>query len=334
MLNIIFFGTPEFAVPSLEALIAHPDFNVLAVVTQPDKRRNRGHELSPSPVKAVSLRHHLPVWDPKSVKKDRETLEKLRSLSADFFVVVAYGQILSQEILDMPQYGCINGHGSLLPKYRGAAPIQWCLVHGESETGMTTMLMDAGLDTGAMLLTATQPIHLFDNSQTLASQLAQQSAELILATLPKVASGEIQPIPQNSDQATYAPLIQKQDYEIDWAQPAIAIHNKVRGFYPNCVTPFRQSTLKVITTVPLAQPYLEGLPTELATVIQQVPPHNPTLDPGTIIAVIKNHGAIVQTTDGFLLLKEVQLSGKRLQSGWDFANGSRIEIGEIVGKPI
>jgi len=153
-MKVIFFGTPQFAVPSLENLLNHPDFEVVAVVTQPDKRRGRGNELIPSPVKNVALAHQLPVWQPQRVKKDPETRNLLRQAQADAFAVVAYGQILSQEILDMSKLGCINVHGSLLPKYRGAAPIQWCLYNGEMETGIATMLMDAGMDTGAMLLKA------------------------------------------------------------------------------------------------------------------------------------------------------------------------------------
>ena len=147
-MKIVFFGTPQFAVPTLEALLGSPEFEVAAVVTQPDKRRGRGNDLSPSPVKTIAQSHQIPVWQPQRVKKDAETLETLRSLNADVFVVIAYGQILSQEILDLPKFGCVNVHGSILPKYRGAAPIQWCLYHGETETGMTTMLMDAGMDTG------------------------------------------------------------------------------------------------------------------------------------------------------------------------------------------
>ncbi|NEQ21603.1 MAG: methionyl-tRNA formyltransferase, partial [Microcoleus sp. SIO2G3] len=167
-MRVVFFGTPQFAVPSLERLVNHPKFEVLGVVTQPDKRRGRGNQLTPSPVKAVALTHQLPVWQPKRVKKNAETLTQLSQTEADVFVVVAYGQILSQEILDMPKLGCINVHGSILPKYRGAAPIQWCLYHGETETGITTMLMDAGMDTGAMLLKAYTPIQLLDNAHQLA----------------------------------------------------------------------------------------------------------------------------------------------------------------------
>ncbi|MBD2327468.1 methionyl-tRNA formyltransferase [Alkalinema sp. FACHB-956] len=331
-MKVVFFGTPQFAVPSLEALIAHPDFEVLAVVTQPDKRRGRGNDLSPSPVKSIALTHNLTVWQPKSIKKDQETLASLRALEADIFVVVAYGQILSQEILDMPKYGCVNGHGSLLPKYRGAAPIQWCLYHGEPETGMTTMLMDIGMDTGAMLLKSKLPIDLLQNAQALAIALSQQSAALLLETLPPLVAGTLQPEPQDPDQATYAPLINKEDYGLDWARSAIALHNQVRGLYPNCATTFREGALKVMATVPYTAETLAQLPEDWAAIGEQVLAfQNPEATPGTIVGVVKNYGAVIQTGAGLLLLREVQLAGKRAQSGWDFANGLRIQIGERVG---
>ncbi|NJK52310.1 MAG: methionyl-tRNA formyltransferase, partial [Leptolyngbyaceae cyanobacterium SU_3_3] len=248
-MKIVFFGTPQFAVPTLEALLAHPDCEVVAIVTQPDKRRGRGGELSASPIKSVALTHRLPVWQPKSIKKDAETLEKLQSAQADSFVVVAYGQILSQAILEMPKLGCVNVHGSLLPKYRGAAPIQWCLYHGETETGITTMQMDAGMDTGAMLLKAVLPIALLDNAHDVAAKLATIGADLLIETLLK--RGEIQAIAQNDSQATYAPLIKKPDYALNWTRSAIDLHNQIRGFFPNCVTSFRGTILKIITSAPL-----------------------------------------------------------------------------------
>lgn len=328
-MKIVFFGTPQFAVPALEALLDRAEFEVLAVVTQPDKRRGRGNELSPSPVKSLALTHQLPLWQPKSVKKDAETLEKLRSLQADVFVVVAYGQILSQEILDMPRLGCVNVHGSLLPQYRGAAPIQWCLFHGETETGITTMLMDAGMDTGAMLLKATTPIAPLETAQDLAITLSQQGADLLIQTLPKLADQSLQPIPQDHEQATYAPLIRKPDYQLDWSRDAIALHNQVRGFYPNCTTQFRDKPLKIISTIPLVPEILATLPAELAALEAQIPTATAPA-PGTVVKVLKSWGAVVQTGNGVLLLREVQLSGKRPQLGWDFANGVRLEVGETL----
>lgn len=332
-MKVIFFGTPEFAVPSLERLLEHPVFEVLAVVTQPDKRRGRGNQTTPSPVKTVALAHHLPVCQPTRVKKDAETLNQLKQTGADVFVVVAYGQILSQEILDIPKLGCINVHGSILPKFRGAAPIQWCLYHGETETGLTTMLMDAGMDTGAMLLKAFTPIQLLENAQNLGSRLAGLGADLLVETLLKLERQELQPIPQDDSQATYAPLIQKQDYLLDWSRPAIALHNQVRGFSPNCVGMFRGQVLKISATVPLGAAYFAQLPLQLkledwACLSTQ------SSCPGEVVSIAKGVGPLIQTGAGLLLLQLVQLAGSRPQSGWDFANGSRLSVGEVLSSQL
>ncbi|MEB3281516.1 MAG: methionyl-tRNA formyltransferase [Lyngbya sp.] len=327
-MKIIFFGTPLFAVPSLEKLLHHPEFEVLAVVTQPDKRRGRGSKLTPSPVKELAVKHQIPVWQPKRVKKHLETLSRLSQAQADAFVVVAYGQILSPEILEMPRLGCINGHGSILPQYRGAAPIQWCLYNGETETGITTMLMDAGMDTGPMLLKQSLPIGLLDNAIDLAQRLSSITADLLVETLIELNAGEIQPTPQDNAQATYAPLIQPEDYRLDWSRSALALHNQVRGFFPNGVTQFREQALKISQTIPLGI----KLPSELKELEQHLPSLSQLSGkPGEIVHMIKRFGPVVQTGDGLLLLQEVQLAGKRAQSGWDFANGTRLASGEILG---
>jgi len=331
-MKIIFFGTPQFAVPSLERLVSHPEFEVLGVVTQPDKRRGRGNQLTPSPVKTLALAHKLTVWQPKRVKKNTQTLTQLRQASADVFVVVAYGQILSQEILDMPKLGCVNVHGSILPKYRGAAPIQWCLYHGETETGITTMLMDAGMDTGAMLLKAYTPVQLLDNAHQLAQTLANSGADLLVETLLKLGRKEVQPVAQDESQATYAPLIQKPDYCLDWSRSAIELHNQVRGFIPNCVASFRDKPLKVIATAPLGLAYFSQLPPDLKVLEQEWSSLSATSGrPGEVMSIAKGIGPIIQTASGLLLLQEVQLAGKRIQSGWDFANGMRLGVGEVLG---
>lgn len=331
-MKIIFFGTPQFAVPSLERLLDHPEFEVVAVVTQPDKRRGRGNKLMPSPVKAVAVDHHIRVWQPRRVKKDTETLSLLQQAEADAFVVVAYGQILSQEILSLPRLGCINGHGSILPKYRGAAPIQWCLYHGETETGMTSMLMDAGLDTGPMLLKESLTIGLLENAIELAQRMATLSAELLVETLLQLNAGQLQPTPQNDSEATYAPLIKPEDYQLDWSKSAIALHNQIRGFFPNCVTSFRDQALKVSATLPLDEAYRSKLLPELQALEQQWSSFSQLSgNPGEIVTVIKRFGPVVQTGDGLLLLREVKLAGKRSQSGWDFANGTRITAAEKLG---
>lgn len=331
-MKIVFFGTPQFAVPTLEKLLNHSEFEVLAVVTQPDKRRERGNKLTPSPVKAIATAHNLPVWQPERVKKDTETLTKLKQLDADVFVVVAYGQILSSKILNMPKLGCINVHGSILPKYRGAAPIQWCLYNGERETGITTMLMDVGMDTGPMLQIATTPIGLLDNTQDLAERLAVIGGDLLVETLLKLERQEIQPIPQDNLEATYAPLIQKQDYGLDWSKSAIQLHNQIRGFYPNCTATFRDNLLKITASAPLGSVGDRDLPPELQELVDKLPDLSNTLDkPGVVVSIAKGIGAIVQTGEGLLLLREVQLAGKRPQSGWDFVNGTRLTVGEVFG---
>ncbi len=333
-MRIVYFGTPQFAIPSLEAFLQHPDFDVVAVVTQPDKRRGRGGKVMSSPVKAVAVAANIPVWQPQRIKKDAPTLAALNDVAADAFVVVAYGQILSPEILAMPRLGCINGHGSLLPAYRGAAPIQWGLFHGEAETGITTMQMDAGMDTGPMLLKQPLTVGLLDTAQDVAIALADLTAPLLIETLTQLAAGTLSPTPQPAAHATYAPLIQKPDFQLDWSRPAIALHNQVRGFYPNGVTQFRGSDLKVLATIPLGLEHKPHLPSEWQAICDQVAALPSALaPPGEILTVLKSIGPVVQTGAGPLLLHQVKPSGKKAQSGWDFANGNRIEAGEQFVTP-
>jgi len=332
-MKIVFFGTPDFAVPTLSSLLSHPEFEVVGVVTQPDKRRGRGNKLMPSPIKDVALNHSLPVFQPRRIKKDAETIAMLRETEADVFVVVAYGQILSQEILDIPSLACVNVHGSILPKYRGAAPIQRCLFDGEKETGITTMLMDAGMDTGAMLLKTFAGISLLDNADSLGDRLADVGADLLVETLVKLRDGEVKAVVQDDAEATYAPMIKTADFVLDWSKSAIALHNQVRGFFPDCTTTFRGNSLKVIATVPVGPEYWLQMPAELRVlerdwpVLAQLSGAN-----GEVVRVVKGLGAIVQTGDGLLLLREVQLAGKKVQSGVDFANGTRLAVGEVFGK--
>ena len=333
-MKIVFFGTPQFAVPSLQNLLNHSDFEVLAVVTQPDKRRGRGSKVTPSPVKTTAEKAGCPVWQPVRIKKDPETLQKLNALNADAFVVIAYGQILSQEILDMPRLGCVNAHGSLLPEYRGAAPIQWCLYHGETETGVTTMMMDAGMDTGPMLMEETVPIELTDSAWDVAEKLSALSAALLLVTLKKLQQQVIRPLSQEESRATYAPLIQKADYVLDWSKSAKALHDQIRGFYPNCTTQFRGELLKVLATFPMGEDYWESLPENLQGV--RAAYENRELShkknsAGEVVAILRNYGPVVQTGQEDLLLLEVKPAGKRALSGWDFANGSRVVVDESLG---
>jgi methionyl-tRNA formyltransferase len=332
IMRIVFFGTPEFAVPALECLLNHPEFRVIAVVTQPDKRRGRGSQMTPSAVKTIALEHQLPVWQPEKIKKDPETISQLKNSSADVFVVVAYGQILPSEILTIPKLGCINVHGSLLPQYRGAAPIQWSLSHGESQTGVTTMLMDEGMDTGPILLKSYTPIGLLDNAHQIATTLASLGADLLTETLNKLAGKEISPIPQNPEQATYAPLLQKSDYVLNWSKSALELHNQIRGFFPNCVTSLRNKQLKVFSTVPLGEEYWEQLPTQYQKLQTQWESLSSLEgNPGEVVSILKNFGPIVQTGKGLLLLQQVQIADKRPQSGWDFVNGMHLFPRENLG---
>jgi methionyl-tRNA formyltransferase len=340
-MKIVFFGTPQFAVPCLQSLLTHPDFEVLAVVTQPDKRRGRGNSVTPSAVKAAAQAHMaqvesnpLPIWQPARIKKDADTLAKLDALGADAFVVIAYGQLLSQEMLDMPRLGCVNAHGSILPAYRGAAPIQWSLCKGEYETGVTTMLMDAGMDTGPMLMQETLPIGLLDNAWQMADKLSELGASLVLTTLQKLQQQMIRPVLQDDERATYAPLLARENYLLDWQNGAKALHDQVRGFYPNCLGHFREASLKIMATVPLGEVYWNRLPAELsslptlygASLSQMAEGDTPA--PGTIVALLKNYGPVIQTGNGHLLLLSVQPAGKKVLSGWDFVNGSRLTVGE------
>jgi methionyl-tRNA formyltransferase len=330
-MRIVFFGTPQFAVPTLDKLLSDSTIEVLGVVTQPDKRRGRGNKTQPSAVKQVALEHHLPVWQPIRIKKDRETIKNLVATEADAFVVVAYGQILSAEILKLPKLGCINVHGSLLPKYRGAAPIQWSIVNGDRTTGITTMLMDVGMDTGDMLLKAETEIKLLDNVDDLAITLANQGADLLLETLFKLEQQAIAPTPQDHNQASYARLIDKADFALDWSKSAIAIHNQVRGFFPNCYATLADQKLKISATVPITPDTINDLPSEYASIKQEYDELASLAGkPGEIVKNVKNHGAIVQTGSGLLLLKQGQLAGKRPQSGWDFVNGMRLAVGTQI----
>jgi methionyl-tRNA formyltransferase len=315
-MKIVFFGTPEFALPTLEIVLAQPDWQVVGVVTQPDRKRERGNKLQPSPVKTLALAHHIPLQQPERIKKSPETIQWLQTLQADVFVVVAYGQILSPEILNIPPRGCINVHGSLLPKYRGAAPIQRCLVEGATVTGITTMQMDSGMDTGAMLLKASLEIPPLLNAQELAIQLAAMGAKLLVETLRQSPHPE----PQDDAAATYAPMVSKTDWKLDWQHRAIDIHNQVRGFYPNCWVTVGNQPLKILGTVPIAPPYwTEAIPEDL-----------PLSPPGTIVKILKGKGPIVATGEGYLLLKLVQPAGKKPQSGTDFINGSRLVAGTLL----
>lgn len=314
--RIVFMGTPDFAVPCLEALVT-AGYPVVMAVTQPDKPVGRKRVLTAPPVKAFAVAHDIPVLQPEKIKNNPEALDALKATEADLFVVVAYGKILPQNVLDIPRHGCINVHASLLPEYRGSAPIQWSIVKGESVTGVTTMVMDAGMDTGDMLLKAEVDIALNDTAVSLSEKLSQAGASLLLDTLPGYLSGEVQPTPQDHSQATSIPLLKKEDGEIHWQQSATQIYNQIRGFYPwpGTYTFFQDKTLKVIQ----------------ARLAEHPDAHQGT--PGQILAI--GHDWIrIRCGEGALELLNVQLAGSKAMDAGSFARGQRLEIAQFLGTPI
>ena len=298
--------------PSLER-VAAAGHAVLSVVTQPDRPRGRGQNPSAPPVKEAALRLGLPVYQPERVRRP-ESVEVLRAIPVDAMVVVGYGQIIPQSIIDMAPLGIINVHGSLLPRYRGAGPVQWAILKGETRTGVTTMRIDAGLDTGDMLLKAETEIGPNENAVAVGQRLAQLGADLLVETLAGLAAGRIAPEKQDNAQATYAPLLKKEDGRIDWAGDSQAIHNQVRGLqpWPGAFTTFRGHPLHIWKS------RLWG---------GSVPG---TARPGELIGV---KPPVVRCGQGFLELVEVQMEGRKRISAADFANGQRLAENEILGDP-
>ncbi len=239
-------GTPEFAVPSLQKLFEE-GYDVEAVVTQPDKQKGRGMKLGFSPVKEVALKEGVEILQPEKIKNNQDFINRLKEISPDVIVVVAYGKILPEEILKLPKYGCINVHASLLPKYRGAAPINWAIINGEKETGITTMLMDKGLDTGDILLKKSIPILEEDDAETLHDKLSLLGAEVLIETLRRLKEGTLIPVKQDESQASYAPMLDKKMGHIDWNKSAEEIQNFIRGMkpWPGCYTFYGDTMLKI-----------------------------------------------------------------------------------------
>lgn len=313
-MRVVFFGTPEFALPSLRILLQpQSPFEVVGLVCQPDRPQGRGQKVLPPATKVLAQAHGIPVWQPVRLRRDAEVLAALQALAADVFVVVAYGQILPLTVLQMPKLGCVNVHGSLLPAYRGAAPIQWAIANGETETGVTTMLMDEGMDTGAILLQAKLPIGPEQTSLELAPQLAQLGAELLVETLLKLEKGELTPIPQDGSRATYAPLLKKPDFHLDWQRSAQALHNQIRAFSPNCFTGIEGQRIKIVRS---ASPQLHSPPPEI-----------PQGSPGEVVGLARGEGIYVATGEGSLLIRRAQLPGRKEQSAWDLVNGGQLKVG-------
>jgi methionyl-tRNA formyltransferase len=307
--RIVFCGTPQFAVPTLEHLLAQSDFEVVAAITQPDRPRGRGNEVSFSPVKKTALAANINVFQPEKIRTP-ESEDFLREAKPDAIVIIAYGQIIPARLLGIPKLGWINSHASLLPKYRGAAPIQWAIASGETGTGVTTMRIDAGMDTGEILLRRETPIGPTETTPELAARLAALSAPLMAETLRGLRDGTIQPMPQNHSEASMAPMLKKEDGRIDWSLPAEAIFNRLRGFtpWPGAYSGFRGATCQ-ITGEPVSKDQ----------------------EPGLSAGEIRIAGTkMVVGCGGKTLLgvSRVKLEGRKDVSALEFANGAHLQPGE------
>ena len=308
-LRIIFMGTAELSCASLEKLSRHAAFQLVAVVTQPDKPKGRDLKLTPSPVKVLAEKLNLPVLQPVKAREEN-FVNQLREFRPDLIVVIAYGQILPQSILDLAPYGCLNVHTSILPKYRGAAPIQWAIADGEPETGVTVMKMDVGLDTGPILTIRPTPILPTDDSQILHDRLAQLGAELLNETIPAYVAGKIQPQPQPATGSTYAAKIKKEDGQIDWQRPAVESWHRLRAFTP----------------WPGAFTFLQIEPEPMLLKIQRVELVKQAGDSGQVLAADKNGLIVACGKDALRILELQREGGKRLPSE-TFLAGFPIKVG-------
>jgi len=309
--KIVFWGTPEIAVPSLQFFIDKNDIEVVAVITQPDKPAGRGHKIISSPVKLLAESLGITVYQPKLVRKDHDLINILKQLAPDAFITVAFGQILSQEILDIPRLGTINLHASLLPKYRGPNPIQWAVINGENITGVTTMLSDAGIDTGPMLFKKEIPLDETIDSLELSEKIALTGPQLLYDSLSGLNNRTITPIPQNDSEASNAPKLQKENGNINWDESAKNIHNKIRGMkpWPSTYTHFKGNTVKITQS----------------SLYNNEKLNNKT--PGEIIGIVDN-GIEVATGDGNIIINLLQPAGKKQIDAKSWYNGARIQPGD------
>lgn len=343
-MKILFWGTPAYAVPTLQALHT-AGHTIVGVVTQPDRRRGRGKQLMPSAVKAAALEIDVPVFTPERIRNDLACQEQLASLKADLYVVVAFGQILPQSVLDQAPLGCWNGHGSLLPRWRGAGPIQWCLLEGDRETGVGVMAMEAGLDTGPVLLERKLTIGLRDNANTLGQRLSDLTAGLMVEAMPLIeAAGPGSEadrlaklgVVRQGDDSVYARMLGKEDFLINWEQSALSIHRKVMGLFPGAATRWKGKRLKVTETEPLIRRLADQLSPEAGTLADQwgLDPDQdakPSTRPGQILAVAPEHGLIVATQGCPVLIREAQLEGKARATGRQLIQQLQAVEGDRLG---
>jgi methionyl-tRNA formyltransferase len=342
-MKVLFWGTPAYAVPSLDALL-EAGHTLVGVVSQPDRRRGRGAALMPSPVKARALELGLPVFTPQRIRREPELQATLASLGADLSVVVAFGQILPPEVLAQPPLGCWNGHGSLLPRWRGAAPIQWSLLEGDARTGVGIMAMEAGLDTGPVLLERSLTIGLNENAEQLGARLSALTAELLVEALLRIeAAGpgreperlrRLQVRPQGEEGVSHARLLHAEDRLIDWSQSALAIHRRVMGMYPAAHTRFAEQRLRLLATEPLVGRLADQLSPEAAALVDRWPSGQGEpgqTEPGTILAVEPALGLVVVSGGCPLLLRSAQLEGKSPAAGRILVQQLEARCGTLPG---
>jgi methionyl-tRNA formyltransferase len=318
-MRLIFMGTPEFAVPSLERLI-RDGHSVAAVFTQPDKPAGRGGKLQSPPVKLVATGHGIPVHQPAKIRNNEQVRDIFESIAPDACVVAAYGKILPEWLLQIPRRGCINVHSSLLPKYRGAAPVNWAIANGESLTGVTIMQMDPGMDTGPIWTQRSIEVSPEETAPELSARLSELGANLLSTTLPLIEQGSISPTPQNDADATYAPMLKREHGKIDWNERAATIANRVRGFQPWPGSYSSYQGVRVIIWRAVALEPASGADRPAQRV------------PGTIVRLDKSSFAVACGGDSDLRIHELQVEGKRRSSARDFINGMRLEVGTRMGE--
>ena len=339
-MRVIFWGTPTYALPTLNALV-NSGYDLVGVVTQPDRRRGRGKQLIPSPVKLRAIELGLSVFTPEKLRDDYELQKELAELNADISIVVAFGQILPAEVLNQPLLGCWNGHGSLLPRWRGAGPIQWSILSGDKVTGVGIMAMEEGLDTGPVLLQESIEIGLLENANQLGKRLSELTASLMIEALLKIiasTSGQrlkhinqlnVTKQEQLEGKPTYARMLTKPDHIINWNHSAIDIHRKVMGLCPNAVTAWRKKRLKIITTEPLIEVLSKYLSKNVRPLIGRW--QVDTNQPGTILGFEPELGIIVSTHDWPLLIRQAQLEGKGVAESRVLIQQLNPTIGEKLG---
>jgi len=336
-LRLLFWGTPAYAVQTLTAL-HDAGHSIVGVVTQPDRRRGRGRQLVPSPVKQRAEEIGCPVFTPERIRHDSACQQQLAELQPDASIVVAFGQILPRDVLQQPPLGCWNGHGSLLPRWRGAGPIQWSLLEGDVETGVGIMAMEEGLDTGPVLLERKLKIGLLENADQLGERLSRLTAELMVEALPRIEMAgpgseaerwKALDMRFQSDEHTYARMLQKGDYQIDWSASALSIHRQVMGLYPGAQTNCKGKRLKIQSTEPLIERLTDQLSPEATALIGSWPTGKH--EPGRVLAAVQDLGIVVSSSGCPLLIREAQLEGKSRSRGQTLVQQMQSEVGSQLG---